>query len=131
MKQEIIFEVGHFKPTEDFLKFLNSLGYNSFTLEARMDKRMIQWLYENGSSFDGYLIYKGNLDYQFKIGFSGLLVVIPIDTEKNWRIIPYGKRDLIQVEYIELHRSSIGQTFFVPTGEYDIPILFNSSPKRN
>ena len=55
MKQNIIFEVGNFEPTEEFLKMLHSLSYESFTLEARMDKRIIQWLQENGSSMDGYL----------------------------------------------------------------------------
>ena len=131
MKQEIIFEVGNFEPTLEFLNKLHSLGYDSFTLEARMNKEMIQWLQENGSSMDDFLVYKGSPNINFKIGFSGLLIVLPIDTEKNWRLIPYGKRDLIQVEYVEIHKNKIGQTFFVPTGEYDIPILFNSSAKMN
>ena len=79
-----------------------------------------------GNSLPSCSLYKGSPNCNFKIGFSGLLLVLPIDTEKNWRIVPYGRRDLIQAEYIEIHRNKIGQTCFVPTGEYDTPIRKDS-----
>lgn len=121
-KKEIIFEVGYFEPTEEFLEKLHSLGYKSFTLEARMDKEMIQWIKENGSSFDGTLIYKGNYNIKYRIGFAGLLLVIPVDISKNWKLKEFGRRDLVQVAYVEVHKNEIGMTYLSETGEYDIPL---------
>ncbi len=122
MKKEIIFETGNFEPTEEFLNMLHSFHYDYLSLEARMDERVIQWIKENGSVFDDCLVYKGKSSYNYKIGFAGLLFIIPVDTEKSWRLVPYGKRDLKQVAYVQVNRSPIGMTSLLETREYDTPI---------
>lgn len=121
-KKNIIFEVGNFEPTDDFLEMLHSFGYETFNMDARMDKRIIAWLHQNGDSMDDCLVYKGRTNFNYKIGFSGVLLVIPVDTNKNWRFASYGNRDLVKVQYVEVHKTTLGQVSFIPTGEEDIPI---------
>lgn len=122
MKQNMVFEVGHFEPTDEFMNMLHSLGYESLSIEARKDTRVIIWLQQNGVSMDNCLVYKGRYNMNYRIGFSGVLVVIPVDTEKKWRFVSYGSRDLVKIQYVEVHKTVLGQVSFVPTGEEDVPI---------
>lgn len=123
MRKEIIFTSGIFELDDKFKKFLRGIGYTYLSEEAREDARVIQFIKDNGTSFWGYLVYKGRESYNFKIGFAGFAYIINVDTSKQW-ILEYTDTDLRKVSYVKVNTSNNGMISLESTGKYDKPLKF-------
>ena len=121
MKRECVVWSACFVPSEDFLEYIESLGYNIHDFirfgvvgEMNFDPEIVQYVKDHAdwnAWGDVEYAMKGTPSSEFKIGFLGAAYILEIDTDKTWQI-RLNDRDVPYVKYITVKKTEYGQIYW-------------------
>lgn len=88
MKQEIVLYCSDFKPKQEYLDFIKSLGYKDYKeLKCRIDKRVIKYTENNYTKICKYSVYKGKKVNINLITYLGFAFIRPINLNRKFELI--------------------------------------------